>query len=126
MTDLQDEWTLYWLDGYHIIFYPYDSRAQAVASIEQILNGVHNAVPAPYDAMAASDLESTQLAKRRRVPSRLLQPQHDIGGLALPDDAADVLSPSELIGLQCNHMLTQLHAMPQAASLRPPPSGMYA
>ena len=123
LTDLVDDWQLFWLDGNRICSHAFLERAKAVGFIEAILSGKHNAQAEGPSATAA--IKVSQVAKRRRIADTLVHGGPASESLVLPDNAMDLLTPAEITNLRAVHLLNLLDDMPIAAALRPPPRSMY-
>lgn len=53
LTDLMDDWILYWMDGSKICFFRFESRADGVSTIEDFLGGHEIEAPAGKDLLVS-------------------------------------------------------------------------
>ena len=124
LTDLGDDWQLFWLDGSIICSHAFSKRAEAVGFIEANLSGTHDAQAEAEGPSASAAIKVSQVAKRRRIADSLVHGGPTSESLVLPENAMDLVTPAEITNLRAAHLLNLLDAMPVAAALRPSPTTM--
>ncbi len=106
-----------WLDKCTILVHLFPSRDRAVGFLEAYLTGKFQ-----LDEDHEPHIPEGRLTKRQRITPRLHCPDTD--GFMLPEGAADVLSPSEIMDMKAQHLINLLCDTPFVASMRQPPPGL--
>lgn len=130
LTDLDDTWSLFWMDGSTIFWFTFESRASAVGYIEELLQDSDGNEMGTSEALASyahphGENEDLQFIKKRRMyePPEM-DNLKDLVGL-IPDE--EILSARVQIGVQ---QLQKLLHTPMFSGVpdvdMPWPSHMYS
>lgn len=109
LTDLDDDWSLYWMNGSTICWYTFESRARAVGYIEELLQdsddddemGTSEAV-ASYARPRGEDEDLPVIKKRRMYEPPEMDNLKDLAGL-IPDE--------EILGARVQLAVQQLQKL---------------
>jgi len=122
ITDLIDDWRLVWLDGSTICEHPFQTRAEAVGFIEDILVG-------RLQANEEDEPEVARIVKRHKIDDRLAATPGAIEDTLLGEQMQSLeglLPHSELMQMKAERLMRLLQRSHNPFSARPIPTGMYS
>lgn len=124
LTDLRDDWHIYWMDGNKLYTYTPESRFVAVAAIEDILS---TQVPSELGISSfASTSDETKGTSRLLKRRKFVQPEEGGGGLyGQLTELAGLLPEDEYKAALMESVVQQFSNIPAVAAMRPVPTGMY-
>lgn len=103
LTDLDDYWSLYWMDGSTVYWYTFESRARAVGCIEELLQDSDDDEMGTSEALAicarphGEDEDLLFIKKRRMYEPPGMDNLKDLVGL-IPDE--EILGAQVQLGVQ--------------------------